>query len=549
MAYYRDLREFLAFLEPRGKVYRFTEPIDKDSELMPLFRLQLRGLPEADRKVFVFENVRNASGATYDMGVAAGVYGASEELVALGMGCASYPEMLERWHEALERPLAPVVVDRGPVQEVVQMGDELQRVGLDALPVPVEEVGFSQVLRIGMPIVTVDPETGIRNVGTYNAFLRDRDRLVAAIANIHDAMRYHWQTARRRTEDLPIAIVIGATPNVMAVGSAGIPYGVDELAVAGAIAGEPMDLVRCVSIPLEVPAHAEIVVEGVMSTRTMEPRLAFGEYPGFMNVEQNHRPIMRVTAITHRKQALFTPIQVGYPPTDHNATWALANAAMLYHQLRYQDGFPVEEVYFPQAGAGNDLALIRLQKNANVDGARVLEAAAERSTRSKYLIALDFDVNTHDMDQVFWALNYRVRPETGIVLRPGRSAGLDPSVAPVGASKGRMDSAGPPGQYHRVLIDATAKGPQAPLGIARRDFMERALAIWHQHADLPALQLRAPWYGYDLGHWSAEDQRLADLIVQGDYRAVGRLMADQQVPVEQVLQAAAPPAEATKPTS
>src|SRR5918911_3918714 len=99
MAYYRDLREFLVFLEPRGKVYRFTEPIDKDSELMPLFRLQLRGLPEADRKVFVFENVRNASGATYDIGVAAGVYGASEELVALGMGCAPLPEKVGRWDQ------------------------------------------------------------------------------------------------------------------------------------------------------------------------------------------------------------------------------------------------------------------------------------------------------------------------------------------------------------------------------------------------------------------------------------------------------------------
>ena len=536
MTYYRDLRAFLAFLEERGKVYRFTEPIDKDSELMPLFRLQLRGLSDAGRRVLVFENVRSASGATYDMGVAAGVYGVSEEVVALGMGCQSYPEMLERWHQALERPIAPTLVESGPVQEEVHVGDDVQRLGLDELPVPVEEAGFTQVLRIGMPIVTADPESGIRNVGTYNCFLRDRDRLVAAIANIHDAMRYHWQSARRRAEELPLAVVIGATPNVMLVGSAGIPYGVDELAVAGGIAGEPMELVRCQTIPLEVPAHAEIVIEGMMSTRVMEPRLAFGEYPGYLNVEGNNRPVMRVTAITHRKNALFTPIMVGYPPTDHNATWALANAGMLYHQLRYVDQLPIEEVYLPQAGAGNDFCVIRLQKDARVDGARVLEAAAERSNRTKYLVAVDYDVNPHDLEQVVWALDYRVRPESGIVLRPGRAAGLDASVAPIGASRAKMDSAAHPGQCYRVLVDATLKGPHPPLGIARQDFMERALAIWRRHADLPALELRPPWHGYDLGFWSEEDQRLADLIVQGDYRAVGRVTAEQQVSVEQVLE-------------
>ena len=119
MGYYRDLRGFLDDLEARGKLYRFQEPIDKDRELLPLMRVQLRGLPDAECKVLLFEDVRSATGQRFDMRVVGGVYGLTEEVVALGMGCPSPSDMLERWHEALERPLPPKVVDSGPVHEEI----------------------------------------------------------------------------------------------------------------------------------------------------------------------------------------------------------------------------------------------------------------------------------------------------------------------------------------------------------------------------------------------------------------------------------------------
>src|SRR5581483_1593407 len=273
--YPRDLRQLLDLLDSHGKLYRFTEAIDKDSELVPL----LRGLHGPERKVLLFEDVRGANGQRFDMRVAAGVYGLSEEIFALGMNCATPQDMLERWHQALEAPIAPVVVDGGPVQEEVHTGDDLLSRGLDEIPAPCEEVGFSQMIRTGVPMITRDPETGISNVGTYNGFFHDRARMVAGIYPPQDAMRYHWQTARRRGEDLPVAIVVGAMPNLIAVGSARIPYGLEELAVAGGIAGEPLEMVRCKTVPLEVPARAELVIEGMLSTTTMEPKLAFGEYP------------------------------------------------------------------------------------------------------------------------------------------------------------------------------------------------------------------------------------------------------------------------------
>jgi UbiD family decarboxylase len=531
MGYYRDLRAFVDALEARGKLYRFQEPIDKDSELLPLMRVQLRGLPDAERRVFIFENVRNAAGGSYDMAVAAGVYGISEDVLALGMGCESRADMLERWHEALEHPIPPRLVERGPVQDEVHVGSELEARGLDELPVPVEEPGFSQVIRVGLPTFTADPESGAVNVGAYSAHFRGRTRAAAGIGPSQHARQHHWQAARRRGEDLPVAIVGGATPNVMLVAGAGIPYGVDELGVAGALAGEPLDLVRCRTVPLAVPAAAELVIEGFISTREVEPRLAFGEYAGYMNVLPGEQLAIQVTAITHRKHALFTPLLVGFPPSDTNAVTGFANAAMLYHTLRYTCGFPVADVYLPPLSGGADWCIVRLAPEARVDVRELLETATAHwgGNQAKYLVAVDHDVDPRDPELLIWALSYRVRPEEDIVLQPGRFAGLDPAYH-AGPPAGGPHAAPGPATKQRVLIDATMKGAYPPVALPRRDFMERALAIWRRQPGLPEPRLRQPWHSYSLGAWSERDQALADLIVQGDYQAVARLTAGADAP-------------------
>src|SRR5581483_4398649 len=328
----RDLRDYMEQLERRGMLYRFTEQINKDSELYPVFRVQQRGLPDEARKALLFTNVVDAKGNHFDMPCLAGAYAASEAILRVGLGIESHTEGLERWHYARENPIEPVLVDSGPVQENVMTGDELKTLGLSMLPVPVEEPGFSGMLRCGLPMISKDPETGIRNVGTYNAFLKAPDRMQAAIGPGAHAMAYHWKKARERGEALPIAIVIVCDVPTMAVGSASIPYGADELGVAGAYAGQAMELVRCKTIPLEVPAYAEAVIEGVMSTTVVEPRLPFGEYPGYIHSDLTVRPIFNVTAITYRNGATFTPVLVGMPPSDTSVVWGFVHAAEVYHR-------------------------------------------------------------------------------------------------------------------------------------------------------------------------------------------------------------------------
>lgn len=547
MANPQDLRELIARLEARGKLYRYREPIDKDTELIPFYRVQLRGLPDHERKVILFESVTDANGGRYGMSVLAGIYGVSEEVFALTLGCDSYLEVLDRWHQAHQQPIPPVVVERGPVQDVVHVGDAIAQVGLDMLPVPVEEPGFSGMIRAGLPMITKDAETGIRNVGTYNGFFRARDRLIASGMQGKHAGFYHWSPARRRGEPLPLAIVIGCTPEVMLAGSARIPYGVDELAIAGGMAGAPVELVRCNTVPLEVPAHAEVVIEGLVSTEVCEPNGAFGEFTGYVKLDSENLPIMQVTAITHRKDAMWTPVLVGFPPSDCNLVFGFCYAAQVYHRARYECGLPVEEVYFPQLSGGKHLCIVRVHDGTPRDVvSRILDEAMENSD-AKYIVAVDSDINVRDPELVNWAMAFRSQPDEDVrvvpkrrrldasanrPVRPGAYIGsLDPSIAPISKSA-EMEFFPGRSQIYVTLIDATRKWSFPPVALPRREYMERALKLWEMQEVLPKPQMSEPWYGYELGYWTEDLEDDAQLIVGGRYSAVGAKTAQRQRPIQ-----------------
>jgi 3-polyprenyl-4-hydroxybenzoate decarboxylase len=228
-------------------------------------------------------------------------------------------------------------------------------------------------------------------------------------------------------------------------------------------------------------------------------------------MERNNRPVMRVTAITHRKRAIFTPVLVGFPPSDTNAVWGAANAGVLYHLLRYDRQLPVQEVHFPQMGGGNDFCLIRIAEGSGERANEVLQAAVQLHKGIKYAIAVDHDVDVRDSELVIWALSFRVNPERDMKVQGGRSAGLDPSSGPTGSSKGKMETADPTREYFQVLIDATTKGAYPPVALPAKPYMERALEIWRRQPGL------------------------ADLMLAGDYKAVGRIAKEMQVPTESVL--------------
>jgi 4-hydroxy-3-polyprenylbenzoate decarboxylase len=176
-------------------------------------------------------------------------------------------------------------------------------------------------------------------------------------------------------------------------------------------------------------------------------------------------------------------------------------------------------VYIPEIAGGKDWTLIRMAKGARPNAAlNTLNVAAGLWTGSKYLIAVDYDLDIRDPEMVVWALSYRVSPETDIIIQRGRSVGLDPTKT-----------------NYRVLIDATKVGVHPPVALPQRQYMERALELWREHPGLPEAHLRDPWYGYSLGVWTEQDQELADLITAGKYREVGQRVTERQGAADELV--------------
>jgi 4-hydroxy-3-polyprenylbenzoate decarboxylase len=284
--------------------------VNKESELHPLVRWQFQGgLKENQRRAFLFTNVTGAGGHHYNIPVAIGALASSAEIYAVGMGCA-VDQIGDAWMRAIENPIAPIEVTSAPCQEVIIKGDELRKPdgGLKTLPVPISTPGYDSAPYLTATLcITQDPETGVRNMGTYRAALKATDRLgVRMAARIGGAGGYlHWQKYRKLKKPMPIAIVIGCAPVVMFTGPQKLPIDLDEMAVAGGLAGTPIRIVKAATVDLDVPADAEIVIEGLIDPELLEPEGPFGESHGHVALEDFNMS-MQVTAITHKRAPVFT---------------------------------------------------------------------------------------------------------------------------------------------------------------------------------------------------------------------------------------------------
>ncbi len=221
---------------------------------------------------------------------------------------------------AIANPIAPTVVTSAPCQEVVIKGDALRKPdgGLKLLPVPISTPGYDAAPYLTATLcITQDPETGIRNMGTYRAGLKATDRLgVRMAARPGGAGGYlHWQKYRKLKKPMPIAIVVGCAPVVVFTGPQKLPIDCDEMAVAGGLAGAPIRMVKAATVDLDVPADAEFVIEGLIDPELLEPEGPFGESHGHVALE-GYNMSMQVTAITHKKKPVWVSILSEVTPSE-----------------------------------------------------------------------------------------------------------------------------------------------------------------------------------------------------------------------------------------
>lgn len=526
MGYYTDLREYIRVLEEYRKLYRITEPVVRETELMPLVRWQFRGLKEADRGAFLFERVVDVSGREYDIPVLVACYAASRQVYALGMKCEP-DQIMEKWTQAQLHPIEPVLVADAPVQEEVHLGDSLlEHGGLDEFPIPISTPGFDNAPYFTSGCwVTKDPETGGRNVGVYRGMVKSPTRVGVGSINIKH-LPVHRGKLRGSGKPLEAALVVGVPPNVAYCAVSGLAYGIDEYKVAGGIAGEPLQLVKCKTVDLEVPATAEIVIEGLIDTEWLEREGPFGEYTGYIGRE-HMAPFLEITAITHRKKPIYNAFISQFPPSESSKLRQVASEAVYYKFLKYDCNIPtVLDVAFHESSGAWQYCVIQMKKTHPSQPWQALNGAATLDVHiAKIAIVVDEDIDPRDPDSVNWALSFRMQPARDVRITEGRVVGLDPSGGHQEDPNARYPL---PNGGSAILIDATRKFPYPPVSLPRREYMERARELWEKFG-LPKLEPKVPWYGYELGYWTDEERREADLAVKGEFYQTGARLASQRI--------------------
>ncbi|SDR61552.1 4-hydroxy-3-polyprenylbenzoate decarboxylase [Paraburkholderia tuberum] len=524
----QDLRTYLEKLERAGKLFRISRPICKETELMPLVKWQFRGLPESERRGFLFEHVVDAKGNKVNGGAAVGIYASSKEVYALGMGC-DVKDVKQRWQEAQAAPIAPRIVEYGPVQEEVHMGDDLlAHGGLDEFAIPISTPGFDVgPYTTASNWVTKDPETGWLNVGNYRGQIKGPDRMGVLLGHLNHGS-IHWHAYRKLGKVMPAALVIGGPPALTYAAGTRLPYGVEEYAVAGSLIGEPLDLVRCKTVDLQVPANAELVIEGYFLTDCMEPEAPFGEYTGYMG-EREYNAVFQVTAITHRSNPVFTNITSQMPPSESSMLKKVGQDNTYLFHLRNHCGIPqVVDVAFHQI-ALDYWCVVKMKPCDPAVAWQALYALPGRHNHvGKFAIAVDEDIDPNDLESVIWAMCYRTRPHKDFVTLPERCMGLDPSAERRYATRDGHSNELLYGSM--MLVNAMRKKNMAPVSLPARPFMENAKAIWEE-LGLPSLTPRMPWFGYELGLRSERDREEAQWAVEGNYHKVGERALAKRLPI------------------
>ncbi len=512
-----DFQAHLADLEARGLLVRVERAINKDTELHPLVRWQfLGGIPENARRAFLFTNVVDAKGRRYDMPVVVGALAASPDIYAVGMG-RKVEDIGAAWMQAIANPIPPVAVETAPCQEVVITGDALRQPGegLAALPVPVSTPGFDAAPYLTATLcITRDPESRVQNMGMYRAALKATDRLaVRMVARPSGGAGgyYHWLKYNERHAPIPIAVVIGCAPVVMFTGPQKLAIDLDELAVAGGLAGAPIRMVKCRTHNLMVPADAEIVIEGFIDPEKLEPEAPFGESNGYVALEAYNMP-MQVTAITRKRNAVFASIISQVTPSESSVIKKVAYEPLFLDHLRNTLSIKGIRAVVMHERLTNLRPVIFLQFAAGTPRTEVWRGLSGASNLisncGKVVVAVSEDIDPRSTDAVLWSLAYRANPIEDVHIAPYRGGVQGAQYGPRSANS-------------TMLIDATRKRPMPPLALPAREFMENAKTIWEE-LGLPALTVQSPWHGYTLGDWTETWETFARRTIAGDWEVTGR---------------------------
>jgi 4-hydroxy-3-polyprenylbenzoate decarboxylase len=451
---YKDLREFLSFLESKGELRRISAPVSRDLEITEIVdRVIASGGP-----ALLFENVEGHS-----FPVVINLYG-THQRTAWALGVDHIDELTERVRQVLgmvQTPPSgimaklstlgtlaglarsqPKMVRSGPCQDVVLTGDDADVNILPALKCWPEDGGRYITLPL---VISKDPDSGRRNVGIYRMQIYDGN-----------TMGMHWQTHKvgashyrsneeKGLERMEVAVAIGGDPTTMWSGSMPLPPDMDEIGVSGVIRGEAVEMVRCKTVDLEVPSQSEFVLEGYVVPGELRSEGPFGDHTGYYSLADNY-PVFHLTAITHRKDAIYPTTFVGRPPKEDYFMGKASERIML---PALQMTLPeVVDINMPAEGIFHNLVIVSIKKEYPGQAAKVMHAlwGIGLMMLAKTIVVVDHFVDVQNVSEVAWRVATNLDPGRDIIFTEGPLDDLEQSSAK-------------PHYGSKMGIDATAKGP------------------------------------------------------------------------------------------
>ena len=415
----KDLRSFIAELEAKSpeEIARVNKPLSPRYEISAL----LTHLEKIKRfPLLFFEKVKGS-----DAPVVINAQ-ASRRLMAIALD-GKPEELARKFGERQSKPIPPVEVTEAPVQEVTKLGDEA-----DLTEVPMlthYDVNAAPYITAGV-VVAADPDTGVRNT-SYNRLMMAGKRELRIFMAIGRHLWTLHNKFERRDQPLPIAIVIGVHPLFSLGAQALTPADEDEYAVIGGMMNEPLRLVKAKTVPILVPADAEMIIEGKMLPHVRRTEGPFGEFTGHA-VPQDERQVIEVTAISHRKNYIFQDIHAGY--TEHKLMGAVPREAALLTAVR-QSVPTVKNVCMPVSGNCRFHAYVSIAKRTPGQAKNAICAAFAADMLLKHVVIVDDDIDIFDEERVLWAISNRFQADRDlVVIANAQGSELDPSAGPGGVN-------------------------------------------------------------------------------------------------------------------
>lgn len=356
-------------------------------------------------------------------------------------------ELLASFRHAAEHPIPwrEVRREEAPVQTVVH-DMELDIRAL--LPIPTHSEHDSGPYITAGLLIAKNPKSGIQNVSIIRIQVNSKDRMAVLILPRH--LHTFYQTAEAKGEALPVAIVIGVDPLTLLASQAIMPIDHDELEIAGALHGEPLPVVKCLSNEVRVPAGAEIVIEGRLLPGVRETEGPFGEFPKYYS-DVEEREVIAIDVVTHRRDAIYHTIIPA--EMEHLLLGAIPREATLLAHL--QRSFPgVLDVHLSVGGVCRYHLFVKFSKKREGEPKNVILSALGAHYDVKHVVVVDDDVDVHDPKQVEWAVATRFQADRDLIVVSGAQGSiLDPSTTV--ATSGRSKSAQLEGISAKMGLDAT----------------------------------------------------------------------------------------------